>query len=66
MPVIEEKRQGDLKTVHFEESPVMSTYLVAIVVGLFDYVESQTSDGMYEPYVDEYQYFVFDDPLCAF
>lgn len=46
MPVIEEKRQDNLKTVHFEESPLMSTYLVAIVVGLFDYAESQTSDGI--------------------
>lgn len=46
MPAIEEKRQGNLKTVQFEESPIMSTYLVAIVVGLFDYAESQTSDGI--------------------
>ncbi|XP_074286876.1 aminopeptidase M1 [Silene latifolia] len=46
MPVIEEKKQGDLKTVYFEESPIMSTYLVAAVVGLFDYVESHTSDGI--------------------
>ncbi|KAH9616430.1 hypothetical protein KSS87_016451 [Heliosperma pusillum] len=46
MPVIEEKKEGDLKTVYFEESPIMSTYLVAVVVGLFDYVESHTSDGI--------------------
>ena len=46
MPVIEEKKGGDLKTVYFEESPIMSTYLVAVVVGLFDYVESHTSDGL--------------------
>ncbi|GAB2285947.1 AP-1 complex subunit mu-1-Iike, variant 2 [Dionaea muscipula] len=45
MPIIEEKHEGDLKTVFYEESPIMSTYLVAIVVGLFDYVESHTSDG---------------------
>ena len=45
MPIIEEKVEGDLKTVSYQESPIMSTYLVAIVVGLFDYVENLTSDG---------------------
>lgn len=46
MPVIEEKNDGLLKTLSFQESPIMSTYLVAVVVGLFDYVEALTSDGM--------------------
>ncbi|XP_050263568.1 aminopeptidase M1-like [Quercus robur] len=46
MPIIEEKVEGDLKTVSYQESPIMSTYLVAIVVGLFDYVENLTSDGV--------------------
>ncbi|KAF3947273.1 hypothetical protein CMV_026569 [Castanea mollissima] len=46
MPIIEEKVDGDLKTVSYQESPIMSTYLVAIVVGLFDYVEHLTSDGI--------------------
>ncbi|GJT49617.1 DETOXIFICATION 40-like protein [Tanacetum coccineum] len=32
--------------VSFEESPLMSTYLVAVVVGLFDYIEETTSDGI--------------------
>lgn len=45
MPVIEEKVNGQLKTVSYQESPIMSTYLVAMVVGLFDYVEDHTSDG---------------------
>lgn len=45
MPVIEEKLDGPLKTVSYQESPVMSTYLVAVVIGLFDYVEDHTSDG---------------------
>ncbi|XP_028807443.1 aminopeptidase M1 isoform X2 [Neltuma alba] len=39
MPVEFEKHDGNLKTVYFEESPVMSTYLVAVVVGLFDHIE---------------------------
>ncbi|OMO51182.1 Peptidase M1, alanine aminopeptidase/leukotriene A4 hydrolase [Corchorus capsularis] len=46
MPVLEEKVNGPLKTVSYQESPIMSTYLVAIVVGLFDYVEDHTSDGI--------------------
>ncbi|XP_042022611.1 aminopeptidase M1-like [Salvia splendens] len=46
MPVSEEKVHGLLKTVHFEESILMSTYLVAVVVGLFDFVEDTTEDGI--------------------
>ena len=46
MPILEEKVNGPLKTVSYQESPIMSTYLVAVVVGLFDYVEDHTSDGM--------------------
>ncbi|XP_020088799.1 aminopeptidase M1-like [Ananas comosus] len=45
MPVVDEKLDGPNRIVSFEESPIMSTYLVAIVVGLFDYVEASTSDG---------------------
>ncbi|XP_047972528.1 aminopeptidase M1 [Salvia hispanica] len=46
MPIAEEKQNGNLKTVHYQESPIMSTYLVAVVVGLFDYVEDNTPDGI--------------------
>ncbi|XP_021607282.1 aminopeptidase M1 isoform X2 [Manihot esculenta] len=46
MPVLEEKVDGPLKTVSYQETPIMSTYLVAVVVGLFDYVEDYTSDGI--------------------
>lgn len=46
MPVSEEKLCGDTKTVHFEESVLMSTYLVALVVGLFDYVEDIAENGI--------------------
>lgn len=45
MPVVEERIDGDVKTVCYEESPVMSTYLVAFVVGLFDVIEDLTSYG---------------------
>ncbi|KAF5204789.1 Aminopeptidase m1 [Thalictrum thalictroides] len=46
MPVVEDNSNGDVKTVSFQESPIMSTYLVAVVVGLFDYVEDHTPDGV--------------------
>ncbi|KAL1552325.1 AP-1 complex subunit mu-1-like [Salvia divinorum] len=46
MPITEEKQNGNLKTVYYQESPIMSTYLVAVVVGLFDYVEDNTPDGI--------------------
>ncbi|GKE39356.1 aminopeptidase M1-like protein isoform X1 [Tanacetum coccineum] len=46
MPVSEETIDGDFKTVSFEESPLMSTYLVSVVVGLFDHIEETTSDGI--------------------
>ncbi|KZV19999.1 hypothetical protein F511_26757 [Dorcoceras hygrometricum] len=45
MPILDEKINGPFKTVEFEESVIMSTYLVAVVVGLFDYVEDTTDDG---------------------
>jgi aminopeptidase N len=46
MPVSSEIVDGAIKTVHFEESPLMSTYLVAMVVGIFDFVEGVTSQGI--------------------
>ncbi|CAJ2643796.1 unnamed protein product [Trifolium pratense] len=46
MPIAEEKIDNSLKTVSYQESPIMSTYLVAVVVGLFDYVEDHTPDGI--------------------
>lgn len=47
MPVINEKHDGNIKTVYFEETPIMSTYLVGIVVGRFDYIEDTAADGMH-------------------
>uniref|UniRef100_A0A453KPH9 Aminopeptidase N-like N-terminal domain-containing protein n=1 Tax=Aegilops tauschii subsp. strangulata TaxID=200361 RepID=A0A453KPH9_AEGTS len=45
MPVANATFAGPIKTVHYQESPPMSTYLVAIVVGLFEYVEGMTTKG---------------------
>ncbi|KAK2965607.1 hypothetical protein RJ640_008448 [Escallonia rubra] len=46
MPVSLEKVDGQLKTVYFEDSPIMSTYLVAFVIGSFDHIEDTTTDGI--------------------
>lgn len=46
MPVTVETSHGDTKTVKFATTPVMSTYLVAIVVGEYDYVEDTSKDGV--------------------
>ncbi|XBJ13104.1 hypothetical protein VPH35_017509 [Triticum aestivum] len=45
MPVLGEMVDGSIKVVHFEESPLMSTYLVAMVVGIFEFIEGVTSEG---------------------
>lgn len=45
MPISDEKLNGNIKTVYFEESIIMSTYLVAVVVGVFDHIEETTADG---------------------
>ena len=41
-----ESGEGGLKTVRFAETPVMSTYLLAFIVGEFDHVETQTEEGV--------------------
>ena len=51
MPVLGEMVDGSIKVVHFEESPLMSTYLVAMVVGLFEFVEGVTSQGIKSTFV---------------
>ncbi|KAM0895716.1 hypothetical protein ACQ4PT_023655 [Festuca glaucescens] len=45
MPVANTTVAGPIKTIRYQESPLMSTYLVAIVVGLFEYVEGVTAKG---------------------
>ncbi|KAG0607531.1 hypothetical protein M758_8G035700 [Ceratodon purpureus] len=45
MPIADEIRNSKMKTVKFEESPRMSTYLVAIVVGELEFIEGHTKDG---------------------
>ncbi|XP_034043789.1 puromycin-sensitive aminopeptidase isoform X2 [Thalassophryne amazonica] len=49
MNVIERKphpEDQNLIEVKFDTTPIMSTYLVAFVIGEYDYVESQSSDGV--------------------
>ncbi|KAG5678359.1 hypothetical protein PVAND_008041 [Polypedilum vanderplanki] len=48
MPMIEEiKHDNKLKTLKFSTSPIMSTYLVAMVVGEYDFVEGNSDDGVH-------------------
>ena len=37
---------GKLKVMTFGKTPIMSTYLLAFVVGEFDYVEGKSLDGV--------------------
>lgn len=47
MPVVSTTPRGDtLKVVKFAPSPIMSTYLVAVVVGEYDYVETKDANGV--------------------
>uniref|UniRef100_A0A336M9D9 Aminopeptidase n=1 Tax=Culicoides sonorensis TaxID=179676 RepID=A0A336M9D9_CULSO len=47
MPVISEFEESNgLKVLKFDRTPVMSTYLVAMVIGEFDYVEQKSDDGV--------------------
>ena len=42
----EEADDGLTRVVHFNKSPIMSTYLVAFAVGEYDAVEGMTSNGV--------------------
>lgn len=47
MPQVSETEDDQgRKTIKFAETPIMSTYLVAFVVGEFDYVEGSTKEGV--------------------
>lgn len=38
--------EGNLKRVTFACTPIMSTYLLAFIVGEFDYVEQRDTNGV--------------------
>ncbi|EDW72803.2 uncharacterized protein Dwil_GK16986 [Drosophila willistoni] len=47
MPVKKEDAlPGELRRVRFDRTPIMSTYLVAVVVGEYDFVEGKSDDGV--------------------
>ena len=41
-----EDEGGNLKRVSFARTPVMSSYLLAFIVGEFDYVEERDTNGV--------------------
>lgn len=41
-----EEVEGNLKRVTFATTPIMSSYLLAFVVGEFDFVEERDSNGV--------------------
>ena len=43
---MKEEEQGDMKTVTFNQTPIMSTYLLAFIVGEYDYIEGHDIDGV--------------------
>lgn len=45
-PVKSKITNSNYETLTFERTPIMSTYLVAVVVGDFDYIEDMSSDGV--------------------
>lgn len=46
MPVVSEEKKDGKKTLQFAPSPKMSTYLVCMVVGEYDFVEGKTDSGV--------------------
>ncbi|KAL5489625.1 hypothetical protein EMCRGX_G018741 [Ephydatia muelleri] len=46
MNAVDSKEEGELKRVTFAQSPIMSTYLLAFIVGEFDYVEEKDVNGL--------------------
>jgi puromycin-sensitive aminopeptidase len=45
-PVVNENVKGTTKTTSFEQTPIMSTYLLAFVVGEMDYREAVSKNGI--------------------
>lgn len=47
MSIVKEENISDnLKVMNFARTPIMSTYLVAVVIGEYDFVEAVSSDGV--------------------
>jgi aminopeptidase N len=45
-PIVNEKTSGNIKTTTFEKTPIMSTYLVAFVIGELEYKEAKSKNNL--------------------
>ncbi len=46
VPVSVEEHSGNYKKINFASTPIMSTYLLAFIVGEFEFLEGKTKDGI--------------------
>ena len=46
MPAKKETVEGDIKITEYERTPIVSTYLIAFIVGDFEHIEAKDSNGV--------------------
>ena len=47
MPIKERARDGNLEEIHYETSPVMSTYLLCFVIAELEYLQARDKNGVW-------------------
>ena len=43
---MKEEEKENMKILTFRQTPIMSTYLLAFIVGEYDYIEGHDADGV--------------------
>lgn len=46
MDIKEEIKKEEKKIIHFNTTPIVSTYLIAFIIGEFEFIETKTDDGV--------------------